>query len=197
MVLKVCDDGISVQLLSYWTLSNVVFFTYNTTFLNPFKTESESESESQLLYDWRFTAHQFVLATSPLRLTTSNFIIQLNPCGYSPYLISSLTRGWVCRLQLLLVLASASNSQVRVPRDSWPPFTVSGSRLPNLEGQVPVFISPRNRVTRLYPQELGSLFVASYDSQGYGGGILLRLHINIQFVHHRKHTMSPLQSSTG
>jgi hypothetical protein len=41
---------------------------------------------------------------------------------------------------------------------------------PNLEGQVPVFISPRN-MARLYSQALGSLFVASYDSQGYGGGI--------------------------
>jgi hypothetical protein len=27
----------------------------------------------------------------------------------------------------------------------------------NLEGQVPVFISPRNRVAQLYPQALGSL----------------------------------------
>jgi hypothetical protein len=34
---------------------------------------SESESESELLYGWRFTANQFVLATSPLRLTTCNF----------------------------------------------------------------------------------------------------------------------------
>jgi hypothetical protein len=42
---------------------------------------------------------------------------------------------------------------------------------PNLEGQVPVFISPRNRVVQLYPQPLGSLFVAFYDSEGYGGGI--------------------------
>jgi hypothetical protein len=42
---------------------------------------------------------------------------------------------------------------------------------PNLEDQVPVFISPRNKVARLYPQALGSLFVASYDSLGYGGGI--------------------------
>jgi hypothetical protein len=41
----------------------------------------------------------------------------------------------------------------------------------NLEGQVPVFISPRNRVAQLCPQALGSLFVASYDSQDYGGGI--------------------------
>jgi hypothetical protein len=31
----------------------------------------------------------------------------------------------------------------------------------------PIFISPRNRVTRSYPRALGSLFVASYDSQGY------------------------------
>jgi hypothetical protein len=45
---------------------------------------------------------------------------------------------------------------------------------PNLEGQVPEFISPRNKVSRLYPQALGSLFVASYDSQGYGGGIRTR-----------------------
>jgi hypothetical protein len=31
-------------------------------------------------------------------------------------------------------------------------------------------------VAQLYPQTLGSLFVASYDSQGYGGGILTDLH---------------------
>jgi hypothetical protein len=30
---------------------------------------------------------------------------QLNTCGYSPYVTSSLTRGWVCRFQLLLALA--------------------------------------------------------------------------------------------
>jgi hypothetical protein len=34
---------------------------------------------------------------------------------------------------------------------------------PNLESHVPVFISSRNRVAQLYPQALGSLFVASYD----------------------------------
>jgi hypothetical protein len=47
---------------------------------------------------------------------------------------------------------------------------------PDLECQVPVCISPRNRVARLHPQALGFLFVASYDSQGYGGGIRPRLH---------------------
>jgi hypothetical protein len=57
---------------------------------------------------------------------------------------------------------------------------------PNLEGEVPVFISSRNRVAQLYLQTLGSLFVASYKSQDYGGGIRNRLHtlivINEKFV---------------
>jgi hypothetical protein len=32
--------------------------------------------------------------------------------------------------------------------------------------------SPRNRMAQLYPRALGSLYVVSHDSQGYGGGIL-------------------------
>jgi hypothetical protein len=47
---------------------------------------------------------------------------------------------------------------------------------PNLEGQVTVFISPRNTVAQLYLQALGSIFFASYDSQGCGGGIRSRLY---------------------
>jgi hypothetical protein len=35
--------------------------------------------------------------------------------------------------------------------------------------------------TLLSHLRLGSLSVASYDSQGYGGGILSRLHTGIQF----------------
>jgi hypothetical protein len=52
-------------------------------------------------------------------------------------------------------------------------------RLLSLEGQVPVFISQRNRVAQIYPEALGSLFVASYDSLGYGGGIRTRLHMGL------------------
>jgi hypothetical protein len=48
----------------------------------------------------------------------------------------------------------------------------------NLEGKIPVFIFPRNKMAQLYPRALGS-FVSSYDSQGYGGGILTRLHTGI------------------
>jgi hypothetical protein len=36
----------------------------------------------------------------------------------------------------------------------------------NLEDQVPVFMSPRDRLAQLYPQAPGSFFV-SYDSQTY------------------------------
>jgi hypothetical protein len=45
---------------------------------------------------------------------------------------------------------------------------------PTLVGQVPVFLSPRYSVAQLYPLALSFLFIASYDSQGYGGGILTR-----------------------
>jgi hypothetical protein len=71
-----------------------------------------------------------------------------------------------CHLQLLLVLASAVilGSEFLI-RDS-----------PNLGVRYPYLNPPRNRVAQLYPQVLGPLFVASYDSQGYGGSIRTRLH---------------------
>jgi hypothetical protein len=50
---------------------------------------------------------------------------------------------------------------------------------PNLEGQVTLFISLRSRVAQLYTQALVSLFVASYVSQGYVGGIRTRLYIGL------------------
>jgi hypothetical protein len=53
--------------------------------------EISSEPKSQLLYDWRFTANQFVMSSNPLRITTTYFI-QLNSCDNSPYVTSSLTR---------------------------------------------------------------------------------------------------------
>jgi hypothetical protein len=55
------------------------------------------------------STNQFFLETSPFRPTTRIFIFQLNSCSYSPYVrvISFLMRGWVCRLQLLLVVARA------------------------------------------------------------------------------------------
>jgi hypothetical protein len=89
---------------------------------------TNSLSESELLYDSLFTANQFVLAPSSLRLTAS--IFKRNPYCHSPYVTSSLTRGWLCRLQILLVFASARGTRDHILlsqiRDS-----------PNLEGQIP------------------------------------------------------------
>jgi hypothetical protein len=72
-----------------------------------------------------------------------------------------LTRGWVCRLQLLLALASAFILRSESRR----------TRVPQPGGQVPVFISPRNGGP-VIPRALGYLSVAFYDSQGCGGGDL-------------------------
>jgi hypothetical protein len=71
----------------------------------------------------------------------------------------------------MLVLASAVNLRPE-SRGTHDHSLLSQIRdSPNLESQVPVLISLRSRVARLYPQALGSLFVAFYYSQGYGGGI--------------------------
>jgi hypothetical protein len=72
---------------------------------------------------------------------------QLRVCWYRAL---SLMRQRVCRLQLLLVLASAVilGSESRGTRDHILLSQIRDS--PNLEGQVPVFISPRNWVAELY-----------------------------------------------
>jgi hypothetical protein len=81
----------------------------------------------------------------------------------------------VCRLQLLLTLASAVilRSESRGTHDHILMSQIRDS--PNLEGQVLVYMSPRNKVAQVYPRALGSCFVSSYDSQGYDGGIRTRL----------------------
>jgi hypothetical protein len=82
---------------------------------------------------------------------------QLRICWYGA---PSLTRGRVCRLQLMLALSSAIilSSDSRGTHDHILLSQIRDS--PYLEDQVPVFISPRNRVAQLYLQALGSIFVA-------------------------------------
>jgi hypothetical protein len=61
-----------------------------------------SKSNSKLLYEWRFTANQFVFAPSPLTLTSRYIFFQLNSYGNRPYVTSSLTRRWGCLLWICL-----------------------------------------------------------------------------------------------
>jgi hypothetical protein len=67
-------------------------------------------------------------------------------------------------VQLFLGFARAVTlgSKSRGPHDH---ILLSRLRLPKPGGQVPVFISSRNKVAQLYPRALGSFFVASYDSK--------------------------------
>jgi hypothetical protein len=112
------------------------------------------------------------------------FFRQLQVCYF---IVPYLTTGRVCNLMLLLVFASA------VPRDSRQYFISWDSS--NLKGQVPVFISPSNRVAQLYPRSLCSLSVATYDLQGYCGGILTRIHRGKNLYKVMVHVISNLSAN--
>jgi hypothetical protein len=89
------------------------------------------------------------------------------------FVAPSLTRGRVCNLRYNCFWALPEQWLLcRSPAELTAIFYCLIWDSPNLEGQVPVFISSRNRVAQLYPRALVSLFVASYDLQGYGGGLL-------------------------
>jgi hypothetical protein len=83
------------------------------------------------------------------------------------FVAPSLTRGRVCNLLLLLVLARAVpfRSESRGKQDHV--LLSQFLRLPQLGGPGPRIYIPRNRVAQIYHRFLGSLSVASYDSQSY------------------------------
>jgi hypothetical protein len=100
---------------------------------------------------------------------------------------TSLTWGWVSRVQLLMVLASAAilGSESRGTHDHILLSRIRDS--PYREGQLPVFtVSPTNRVAQLCPHALGSFFVATYHSQGEGGGIRSSLHAGIWLTENQR-----------
>jgi hypothetical protein len=66
---------------------------------------------------------------------------QLNTCDLCPYVTFSLTRGWTCHLQFLLVLASAVTFGSK-SKDSWHILLSQLRDSGNLEGQFPLFICP-------------------------------------------------------
>jgi hypothetical protein len=123
----------------------------------------KSESKSELLYDWHFTANPFILATSPLRHTTSIFLAEHLRLSSLCNIVSDER---MCLSQLLLALAIVVILMT----------TFYCLRFETSSTWRARYISPKNRVAQLYPQGTKFLFVASYDSQGYGGGIRPRLH---------------------
>jgi hypothetical protein len=88
---------------------------------------------------------------------------------------SSLTRGQICNLlvQLLLGIAPSCHSRVQLPHNSRPYFTVSCETPWNWKVGSPYLYLPWYKI---YYRALDSFFVVSYNTQGYDGGILTRLH---------------------
>jgi hypothetical protein len=86
---------------------------YCLTDLEAFLTiGSRPKSKLQLLYDWRFTANPFVLATKNPWESRPDFF-QLNPCSHSPYVTSSLMREWVCLLWICLAFRQVYVSHIQ------------------------------------------------------------------------------------
>jgi hypothetical protein len=75
------------------------------------------------------------------------FFRQLRVCNF---VAPSLTRGRICNLLYNCSgPCQTSHFWIEVPQNSRPYFTVSSETPPTCEGQVPIFISPRNRVAQL------------------------------------------------
>jgi hypothetical protein len=119
---------------------------------------TQQQLKSKLSYDRRSVGQSISVSGAQDQIFVTVRELRVCWCG-----ALSLTRGRVCPLQLLLALARAVifGSESHGIHDHILLSQILDS--PNLEGQATVFISPRNRVTQLYPQALGSLFVASYE----------------------------------
>jgi hypothetical protein len=82
---------------------------------------------------------QFIFLSLPWKLSSDS-------CRVFYYGAPSLTRGWVCKLQLLLGLCSKVFLVSWVQRNSWPYFTVSVLSLLQLAGSDSPVISPKVKV---------------------------------------------------
>jgi hypothetical protein len=120
------------------------------------------KSRSKSCYDWRSVGLS-LLASSPMWGSKPDFCYCKTVAGLLMW--GALSNE---RTGLSFKIAGPrqrSHSRVGVPHVSWPYFTVSDSRFPNLEGQIPVFISPRNRVATYTPGHWFLFFFAFYDSK--------------------------------
>jgi hypothetical protein len=122
---------------------------------------------SKLYNNWR-SVGQSALAPRPRLGPQDQIFISQTVAGLLKW-APSLTKGRVCRLQLLLSLANAVilGSESHGPHDHILLAQIRDS--PNLVGQVPPPPPPGTRWS-LYPYALDSIFAVSYDSQGYGRG---------------------------
>jgi hypothetical protein len=129
-------------------------------------------SKSKLLYDWQSVSMSWYRV--PLWDLRPNIISCRNVAVWNfrscIYLAPSLTRGRVCNLQ-------CNHSIVLVAQNPKPYFTVSSETPPTWRARFP-YLYPPGTGWLSYTPDTGFplrclLRLASYDSQGYGGGILI------------------------
>jgi hypothetical protein len=109
----------------------------NTPHLNSQLNLGQSQSQSQSYFTTGGLSPISSSWQQPLETHGQQLFLQLNTC-----VTLSLTRGWVCRLQLLLVLASAVILKSESRRTHNHILLSQLRDTSNLEVQVPVFISP-------------------------------------------------------
>jgi hypothetical protein len=112
---------------------------------------------------WQTVIGPVCLGVTPPSEAQDQILILSDTCGFCD-VGRSLWRGDGSDVYSCCWPRQRSYSWVWVTRDSWPYFTLSIRDSPNLGCQAQVFTSPRNKVPQLYPQALGSLFVASCGS---------------------------------
>jgi hypothetical protein len=156
---------------------SVILYMHIYVYMYLHTTLSRLMLKLNLIYDRRSVGEPVLVSGAHLGPATNffspwNSFRQLLVCYF---VAPSLTRGRVCNLLYNCFWALPEQSlSGRSPAEITAMFYCLIWDSPNLEGQVPV--SPKNRVAQVYPRALCSLFVASYDSQDSGGGILSRLH---------------------
>jgi hypothetical protein len=124
-----------------------------------------------------------------------NFFEAVSSMWSVSYQIVSMQRGWVFRLQLLLTLASA----VILRLESRLLLQIRGSS--NLEGQVPVFISPRTgwpTHTSKHWVPFSSPPTTSRDTMEVFDGVATRVSLscNPRFTYNPQHGQRRKQSSS-
>jgi hypothetical protein len=118
--------------------------------------ETQGYQLSLQVYSWSWrwslftTVSLSVLVSGSHLEPTTRFLFSVWQLRVSCWGAPSLTRGWVCNLLVHLFLGLAR--AVTLGSKSHRTRTIFYCLIwdsPNLEGQVPVFISPRNRVAQL------------------------------------------------